>query len=279
VVAPFPDEPSRVVASGDAVPIAVFSAGSGRPLLLVHGTTADHRTWRGIAPTLVGRWRLHAIDRRGRGNSGDAAGYALDGELGDLAAVAAAIAAEAGGPVDVVGHSFGGRLALGASLRTPAIRRVVAYESAPGAGEDAGEDPAVVDGQLARLRADLAGGDLEGLLARFMTEVVGMPAGELAAFRADPVWPLRVAAAPTIIRELHAARHAPAISLDALAEVRVPVLQVVGSDSAPAFGRAAAALHARLADGRLEVIAGARHAAHHSHPAAFVTAIERFLRP
>jgi pimeloyl-ACP methyl ester carboxylesterase len=274
VVAPFPDEPSRVVASADGVPVAVFSAGAGRPLLLVHGTTADHRTWRGIVPILAGRWRLHAIDRRGRGDSGDAAGYAVDDELSDVAAVAAAIAAEAGGPVDVVGHSLGGRLALGASLRTRAIRRVVAYEGAPGSGEN----PATVDEQLARLRADRARGDLEGLLARFMTEVMEMPAADLAAFREDPVWPLRVAAAPTIVRELHAARHAPAISLDALAGVRVPVLQVVGSDSPPSFGRAAEALHARLANGQLEVIAGARHAAHHSHAGAFIAAVERFLR-
>ena len=43
-----------------------------------------------------------------------------------------------------------------------------------------------------------------------MTEAIGMPAADLAAFRADPIWPLRVAAAPTILRELDAAEHDPA---------------------------------------------------------------------
>ena len=75
------------------------------------------------------------MDRRGRGDSGDGDGdparYAIAREFDDLAAVADALAEETGGPVDVVGHSLGGRIALGASLRTPAIRRVVAYESAP----------------------------------------------------------------------------------------------------------------------------------------------------
>ena len=54
--------------------------------------------------------------------------YAIEREFDDLAAVADALAGETGAPVDVVGHSLGGRIALGASLRTASIRRIVAYE-------------------------------------------------------------------------------------------------------------------------------------------------------
>jgi pimeloyl-ACP methyl ester carboxylesterase len=277
VIAPFPEVPSRHVRSPDGTRIAVFAAGAGDgpPLLLVHGTTGDHRTWRVVGSTLARRHALHAIDRRGRGDSGDAAAYAIERELEDLAAVADEIAAAARGPVDVVGHSLGGRIALGATLLTPAIRRVVAYESAPTRNAPGGETPR--DDLLTRLRADLAAGDLEALLARFMTEATGMPPEDLARFRADPVWPLRVAAAPTIIRELEAADDAPAVSMDALARVAVPVLQLVGSASPAAFRDGAAELDARLADGRLVVIDGARHAAHHSHPEAFILAVEGFL--
>ena len=269
----------------DGTPIAVFAVGAGRPLLLVHGTTADHRTWRSVGPELATRWRLHAVDRRGRGDSGGGGGdrggsagggsapYAIEREFDDLAAVAEALAADAGGPVDVVGHSLGGRIALGASLRTPAIRRIVAYEGAPLPPGAKALDP----GLDARLRADLAAGDLEGMLARFMTEAIGMPAADLAAFRADPIWPRRAAAAPTILRELDAAEHDPAAGLDALAAVRVPVLQLVGSLSPAAFRVGAEALDRRLADGRLEVIEGARHGAHHSHVAEFVARVEAFL--
>ena len=82
-----------------------------------------------------------------------------------------------------------------------------------------------------------------------MTEAVGMPPADLAAFRADPIWPLRSAAAPTIVRELDAADAAPEVSMDALAAVSVPVLQVAGSASPASFREAAAALDARLADG------------------------------
>jgi pimeloyl-ACP methyl ester carboxylesterase len=110
-----------------------------------------------------------------------------------------------------------------------------------------------------------------------MTEAVGMPVDDLAAFRADPVWPLRVAAAPTIVRELDAAHHAPGASLAALAAAAAPVLQLVGSASPRSFRTGAEALDARLAHGRLEVIEGARHGAHHSHPGEFIERVERFL--
>jgi pimeloyl-ACP methyl ester carboxylesterase len=115
------------------------------------------------------------------------------------------------------------------------------------------------------------------MLARFMTEAIGMPAADLEAFRADPVWPLRAAAAPTILRELDAAEHDPTAGLDALAAVRVPVLQLVGSLSPAAFRVGAEALDRRLADGRLEVIEGARHGAHHSHVVEFIARVEGFL--
>ena len=280
MVAPFPDTPSRHVVSPDGTLIALFSAavadGARPPLLLVHGTTADHRTWRVVAPELALRGAIHAIDRRGRGDStdGPTGAYAIERELEDVAAVTEALAGAVGSPVDVVGHSLGGRIALGASLRTSTIRRVVAYESAPTI--DA-RPPGGRDHLLEALRADLARGDNDALLARFMTEAVGMPAGELAAFRADPIWPRRAAAAPTIVRELEAADDDPAVGLDALSAVTVPVLQLVGSEGTAGFLDGAEALDARLVHGRLEVIDGARHAAHHSHPEAFLAAVERFL--
>ena len=265
--------PSLHVPSRDGTRIAVFRSGAGRPLVLVHGTSADHRTWRVAAPLLAPRFSLWAVDRRGRGDSGDApdpADWSIDRELEDLACVAEAAAAEAGEPVDVLGHSLGGRFALGAPALTPAICRVVAYEGAPSADR--------VPGPLLRaLRERLDAGDLDGLLATFMTQAVGMAPEDLAAFRANPIWPLRAAAGPTIVRELEAAGSAPAIGLDALARIRVPVLQLVGSDSPPWFRDGAVALNTRLADGRLEVIEGARHAAHHSHAPEFVARVSDFL--
>ena len=103
------DAPSRVVRSADGTPIAVFASGVGPPLVLVHGAAADHTTFRVVGPLLANRFTIHGIDRRGRGASGDTSPYAIEHEFEDLAAVAATLAQEVGGQVDVFGHSYGGR--------------------------------------------------------------------------------------------------------------------------------------------------------------------------
>ena len=224
------------------------------------------------APILARGITVHAIDRRGRGASGDAPRYAIEREFEDVAAVAEALADASGGPVDVLGHSYGGRCALGAALLTGAIRRVVCYEGAPTPPGSSYHPPGVE----ARIRERLDAGDRDGALATFLREVVGMSAADLAAYRADPIWPVRAAAAGTILRELEAEAD-PAASLDRLGAVRQPVLQLLGGDSLPVFREATEALDRRLTDGRIVVIEGARHAAHHTHPAAVVEAVTTFL--
>ena len=274
------EAPSRTITSPDGTSIAVFSsaaavgsAGGRPPLVLVHGATADHTTWRTSGPLLAARHTTHAVDRRGRGASGDNRDYAIEREFDDLAAVVEALAAESGGAVDVVGHSYGGRIGLGAALLTPNLRRLVVYEGAPPPTSGRGYQD---DGTLLRIEDLIAAGDRDEALATFMRDIVGMPAADLAAFRADPIWARRAAAVDTTIRELRA-EVGPAASLEARGDVRQPVLQILGGESAAIFGEATRALDARLRDGRVVTIDGARHAAHHTHPGVFVAAIEAFL--
>jgi pimeloyl-ACP methyl ester carboxylesterase len=265
---------TRHVVSRDGTPIAVFASGEGPPLLLVHGTTADHTTWRATAPALEPAYRVHAIDRRGRGASGDGERpYTIELEYDDLAAVADAVADEAGSPVDVVGHSYGGRVGLGAALRTGSIARLVVYEGAPSPPGGEGYRPGGVEDRIAGL---IAAGDRDGALETFFREIVRMPEEELAAYRANPVWPVRVAAVHTSLREIEA-EGSPAASLEALGGVTIPVLQVLGGASAAPFREATLALDGRLPNGRFVVIDGARHAAHHTHVPELVAAIRAFL--
>jgi pimeloyl-ACP methyl ester carboxylesterase len=267
-----PDRPSRVIAAPDGTQIAVFTSGHGPPIVLVHGASADHTTFRVVGPLLARRYTVHAMDRRGRGASGDFEPYAVEREFEDVAAVADAITGEADAPVAVVGHSFGGRVALGGALRSDAIHAVVCYEGAPPAAEERYQ-PA---GAEARVRERLASGDPDEALATFLREIVGMSVEDLDRYRADPVWPRRAAAAHTIVRELDA-EASPAASLDALGGVRQSVLQILGGASRRAFRLATEALDARLPDARVVVIEGAKHAAHHTHPDQFVGAVEAFL--
>ena len=264
--------PSRRVASADGTSIAVFTAGGGPPLILVHGAAADHTTFRVVGPLLSRWYTVHAIDRRGRGASGDTLPYSIEREFEDIAAVAETLAGGTGRPVPVFGHSYGGRCALGAASAGDHVGRIICYEGAPAPPGSSYEPRDLRD----ELRARLAAGDLDGLLATFMTRVVGMSPADLVAYRADPIWPVRVAAAGTIPRELDAEADA-AGSLDRLGTVRRPVLQLLGSDSRAIFRQATVALDDRLADGRIVEIEGARHAAHHTHPDAVVDAVRAFL--
>jgi pimeloyl-ACP methyl ester carboxylesterase len=277
------------VRSVDGTPIAVFEAERAAssevpagevparghaavPLILVHGATADHTTFRAVAPRLVASRPVLAIDRRGRGASGDAPDYSIEREFDDVAAVADAIARDHDGRVDVLGHSYGGRCSLGASLRTSAIRRVVAYEGAP---VPAGSSYRP-DGLLEAVRGALARGDPDAALSGFLGGVVGMSEEDLARYRAEPVWPARVAAAHTILRELEAETSAAA-GIEALAAVAVPVLLILGGASRSPFGVGTRALAERVRNAQVVVIEGAAHAAHHTHVDEFVRAVEGFL--
>ena len=209
----------------------------------------------------------------GAGASGDTEPYAIAREFEDVAAVAEAVAAETGGPVPVFGHSHGGRTALGAALLTDRIGRVISYEGAP-------TPPGTTyqaTGLDAELRALLAAGDAAA--RAFDVHDPGRRAW------AKPSWPRTRPtrsgrdASPRprrSLRELEAERD-PAGSLEVLARVRQPVLQLLGGESLPVFREATLAYDARLANGRVVVIAGARHAAHHTHPDAVVAAVRDFL--
>ncbi len=258
--------------SRDGTPIAWFRSGTGPPIVLVHGATADHTAWRTVGPLLAPSHTLYALDRRGRGASGDTPPYAIAREYEDAAAVVDAVAADEGRPVDLVGHSYGGRIGLGAALLSPNLRRLVVYEGAPAPEGRSFHGEAV----MARLEALAAADDRAGLLADFLGTVVGMTAGELDAYRASPSWPARVAAAPTVIREMWAEAGEEA-GPERYAGIRIPVLQIVGGESGSLFTDGTWALDRLLPNGRVVVIPGARHAAHHTHPERFAAELRAFL--
>ena len=254
-----------------AVPNTASADAGPPPLLLVHGSTADHTTFRQFGPAMARSRLVISIDRRGRGASGDTLPYAIEREFEDVAAVADALAAETGRTVDAFGHSYGGRCTMGAALLSGSIRRVVAYEGAvtPTVGE---REPELV-AQLDRLLAEERRQDL---LEVFLLDAVELTPDEWEAFRGSPTFALRVAAAHTVTRELRAGA-AGGSALERYAFVTQPVLQVLGSESPSFFRAGAEELDRRLPDGHLAIIEGARHAAHHTHVAALEDVVKGFL--
>jgi len=260
--------PVRVTAS-DGTVLGAWRAGRGSPLLLVHGTGADHTRWAPVLPGLARCFTVYALDRRGRGASGDGPDWSIQREVGDLVDVLEAI----GGRVDVVAHSFGAARALEAALRTERIRRLVTYE--PGGvrlpGADHGPPPA-----LSRLRDLLRAGRLEEVLLTFLREVVATPEQELALLRSRPSWPGRVAAAHTVVREV-AASEEHRFPFAELSGLRVPTLMLEGSESPPALRSAAEHLHRLLPGSRLVVLPGQGHAAMDTAPDLLVAEVVAFL--
>lgn len=114
------------VRSSDDTEISYKRVGSGAPVVLVHGAGADHTVWGPIVPHLKDRFTLHMVDRRGRNGSSDTPDYALAREVDDVLAVINAI----DNPVHLLGHSFGGLIALQAARQGASLRRLVVYEPA-----------------------------------------------------------------------------------------------------------------------------------------------------
>jgi pimeloyl-ACP methyl ester carboxylesterase len=256
------------VTSRDGTPIAYYRSGAGPPLVLIHGTGGASTRWIPILPTLEQHFSVYAIDRRGRGESGDGNRYAIERESEDVAAVVDSI----GEPVHLLGHSFGGICALEAALLTRNLRKLVLYEPPiplPGI-------PIYPEGVIDWLQALLDAGDREEVLATFMREVVRMPPHEFALFRSSPAWPARVAAAHTLPRELRA-HERYTFDVQRFKELQTPTLLLLGGDSPHFFKAAIEAVATALPNSRNVVMPGQQHIAMDSAPELFVGEVLAFL--
>ena len=257
-------EPLKLV-SEDGTPIAVWRSGKGPPLVLIHGAAADHNRWAPVLTALQERFTVLAVDRRGRGQSGDASDYALEREYEDVVAVVES----AGEGVSVLGHSYGGICALEAALLTDRIRRLVLYEPPMGYLKS---PPHVVD----RLHTLLEEGRRDELLGYFMQEVAGLPPDQVELLRSLPAWEARLDAAHTVPREERASREYvfdPARFRD----LDVPTLYLQGGDSSEPFKAAGEALRGALPDCQVAVMPGQRHAAMDTATGLFTAEVLSFL--
>jgi alpha/beta hydrolase family protein len=107
----FVPEASEILAvqADDCQPIQLWRTGRGRPLILLHEWTADHRAWGRFAPILADRFTVHAWDARGHGATGatpapEAEPATVERMARDLKQVIDTLALEA--PL-LVGHSMG----------------------------------------------------------------------------------------------------------------------------------------------------------------------------
>jgi pimeloyl-ACP methyl ester carboxylesterase len=208
------------------VPACLPASGTGPSLLVLHGRCADHSAWDSVVPLLADTFTVYAMDRRGRGGSGDAPEYALEREIEDVVAAVEALPA----PVYVYGHSFGGVCAVEAASRARNLARLVLYEGGP---IRVPRGVVLVPEEfLVRLEQLIGTDEREEAVSTFMLNSAGVTPAELEVLRGNPAWSSRVAAAQTVPRELRAiSTYAP--DVDRVSAIEVPVLMVVGEQTDP----------------------------------------------
>ncbi|SEW12332.1 alpha/beta fold hydrolase [Halobacterium jilantaiense] len=248
----------QTVVSADGTEIAYESRGNGRPIVLVHGIAGSKESWRTIPERLADDFRAVAMDRRGRGDSGDGDRYALQREVEDVQAVLDAVGDD---PV-LFGHSFGGLVALEAAADAD-IDSLLLYEPAVVVGEHPGGVQ-----RAARMRDLLAAGDREQAVELFFRGFGGqelvdeMPIAAIAGI------------AETVVREHDVVVEYGVDEFDA--DVDAPARLVVGEASDDHVNRAVDAVADRLgAD--VVTLAETGHHGLETAPAQLEDAVRSFL--
>jgi pimeloyl-ACP methyl ester carboxylesterase len=260
--------------SKDGTEIGYWTSGHGPPLVLVHGGLGDHTRWDALRPHLEPHRTVHAVDRRGRGESGDHPEYALAREFEDVAAVIDAVAKASDSLVDVYAHSAGGIYTAGAAPLTSNIRRLAIYEGWDWTHPEAYVPPRDV---LEQMDALVAEGHRESACEMLFREVLEVSDEELAGIRAQPSWSGRVAIVHTVTREVLSFLES-GFDPERSGSIRVPLLLLVGAKSPEIWKSDAEVLAAALPDARIAVLDAQGHSADMLAPELVAEELLAFLR-
>lgn len=252
----------------DGVPIGCYRRGTGPALVAVHGTAADHTAWERVTPLLSRQFTVYAMDRRGRGASGDAPAYRLEREFADVAAVVEGI----GQPVHLYGHSFGAACALEAATRVRNLASLTIYEG----GVKPPGIRIIPDELIVRLETLIGDDQQEEALSLFLLKAAGLTPAELEVYRRSPSWAARMAALHTIPRELRATNEY-GTDLERFKSLTVPTLLLVGGKTEARRREMFLALSPVLPRSQVRELPGQGHTAHETAPELLATALSEFL--
>jgi pimeloyl-ACP methyl ester carboxylesterase len=247
--------------SADGTRIAFERTGSGPIVVLIDGALCyrDFGPARAVARELDDAFTVVSYDRRGRGESGDTAPYAVEREFEDLAAVVTAAAGGGSADAYLLGQSSGAALAYRATAGGfVSPRKVIGYE-APWVGLRPGKDgrPRDYTAELESLVRDDEPGKAVGY---FMVKMVAGPWFLPVMMRLMPkVWKQLKAVAPTLPNDAHIMGAQFTVPTEELARISVPALVLAGSKAPPAMLAAQVSVAATVAGAEHRILEGQRH--------------------
>ncbi len=257
------------VTSADGTPIAFDRLGDGPPVIVVCGAMCDRALMRPTAEELAKHFTVFNYDRRGRGDSGDTAPYAVEREIEDIGA----LIAEAGGTASVYAHSSGAGLALHAAADLP-IAKLVLHE--PPFVPDGEEERRISREYAKKLEAILAEDRRGDAVELFMT-TVGMPQEMVDGMRQGPRWAGLEEIAPTLAYDSEVMgdiSRGGTIPAEQASSVTVPALVLVGGASPDWMIDVGRQTADAMPKGRLSVLEGEEHVV---APEVLVPVLAEFL--
>lgn len=206
------------VVSKDGTELAYDVVGSGPGLVLVSGAFTGRADYAAYVDALKSAFTVVNYDRRGRGDSGDTAPYAVECEWEDLDAVRSATGAQY-----ACAFSSGSMVLLQAGL--PFEKQAVLEP--PFRVEGAPPEP---ERYVERLQEYVAAGDPGGAAELFMVEAVGQPREMVEQLRGTPMWAGMEAMAPTLVYDGLQMRGS-AVPRELLSSIEVPTLGLYSNAS------------------------------------------------
>jgi pimeloyl-ACP methyl ester carboxylesterase len=257
--------------------MAYLELGKGQPLVCVHGTLGDFRTWSAVMGPLSKKHRMisvslrHFFPEHWDGADDD---YKMAQHVADVIAFIEQIEPK---PVDLMGHSRGGHIAFRvAQQRSDLLRRLVLAE--PGGDLDATLEPAGLAkpaSPAARILESIGrikAGDIDGALQNFFEGIEGD--GSWARLPAPAKQQLRDNVF-TLLGQVSENRK-PYGEADAQA-IRAPTLFIGGSETKGSLPLVLRALSAKVAGARVAMIEGAGHWMFEQAPRRYAEIVMEFL--
>ena len=253
--------------------VCIEVAGTGPPLVLLHGWAMHSGLFAPLVPRLSARFRVLRVDLPGHGRSETVAPYALDTLIAAVAEAVACAQRDADVPLTLLGWSLGGTVALGWALAEPGrIGRLILTGTTPCFVARPDWPHALAATTLQRFGDELAV-SYRLTLQRFIAlQVQGSE--HASAVRAQLRAELFARGEPTRETLRAGLELLAAVDLrDQVAAIGQATQVIAGERDALTPPAAAAWLARALPRASLHLIPGAAHAAFLSHPDAFLAAI------